>query len=117
MPSAEKITGIDLGTAQSLVAVTSSGEPKIIFNRDGEPATPNVVSFAEGGEVLVGANALILHNATRSNRQLQPMPATQPAKSTSCSGAPSRRRLQALPHSLLIPAWKMSLQPDVRRRA
>jgi len=74
MASAEKIIGIDLGTTRSLVAVTSSGEPKIIFNRDGEPATPSVVSFAEGGEVLVRANALILHDATRSNRQLQPMP-------------------------------------------
>jgi molecular chaperone DnaK len=49
-----KIIGIDLGTTNSVVAVTEGDKPKIISNEEGGRTTPSVVAFTEKGERLVG---------------------------------------------------------------
>jgi len=49
-----KIIGIDLGTTNSCIAVMEGGEPVVITNCEGQRTTPSVVSFADGGERLVG---------------------------------------------------------------
>ncbi len=49
-----KILGIDLGTTFSAMAVVSSGEPKIIENREGGRTTPSIVATTKSGERLVG---------------------------------------------------------------
>jgi molecular chaperone DnaK len=49
-----KIIGIDLGTTNSVVAVTEGDKPKIIPNEEGGRTTPSVVAFTEKGERLVG---------------------------------------------------------------
>ena len=49
-----KIIGVDLGTTNSVVAVTEGDKPKIITNAEGGRTTPSVVAFTEKGERLVG---------------------------------------------------------------
>jgi len=49
-----KTIGIDLGTTNSVVAVTEGNKPKIITNEEGGRTTPSVVAFTEKGERLVG---------------------------------------------------------------
>ena len=49
-----KIIGIDLGTANSCVAVMEGGEPVVIPNAEGARTTPSVVAFTKNGERLVG---------------------------------------------------------------
>jgi len=49
-----KIIGIDLGTTNSVVAVTEGGEPIVITNQEGSRTTPSVIAFAKTGETLVG---------------------------------------------------------------
>ena len=49
-----KISGIDLGTTNSCVAVMEGGEPVVIPNSEGNRTTPSVVSFQANGERLVG---------------------------------------------------------------
>ena len=53
----EKIVGIDLGTTNSVVAVTEVNEQKVIPNKEGSRTTPSVVAFNAKGEVLVGEAA------------------------------------------------------------
>lgn len=51
------VLGIDLGTTFSVVAyVDESGKPQVIKNLDGDPTTPSVVLFEDGGAV-VGTSA------------------------------------------------------------
>jgi molecular chaperone DnaK len=50
----EKIIGIDLGTTNSVVAVTEGGEVKVIPNQEGNRLTPSVVAFTDKGDRLVG---------------------------------------------------------------
>ncbi len=50
----EKIIGIDLGTANSVVAVMEGDKPKVIANKEGNRLTPSVVAFNDKGETLVG---------------------------------------------------------------
>ncbi|MBN1273594.1 MAG: molecular chaperone DnaK [Candidatus Aminicenantes bacterium] len=49
-----KIIGIDLGTTNSVVAVTEGEKPVIIPNEEGGRTTPSVVAYNEKGERLVG---------------------------------------------------------------
>lgn len=50
----EKILGIDLGTANAVVAVMEGGEVTVIANQEGSRLTPSVVAFTDNGERLVG---------------------------------------------------------------
>jgi molecular chaperone DnaK len=49
-----KIIGIDLGTTNSVVAITEGDKPVIIPNEEGGRTTPSIVAFTEKGERLVG---------------------------------------------------------------
>jgi molecular chaperone DnaK len=49
-----KIIGIDLGTTNSVVAITEGDKPIIIQNEEGGRTTPSVVAFTEKNERLVG---------------------------------------------------------------
>jgi len=49
-----KITGIDLGTTNSCVAVVEGGNATVITNAEGGRTTPSVVGFTKTGERLVG---------------------------------------------------------------
>ncbi len=46
--------GIDLGTTNSVIAVTEAGKPSVAPNAEGSRTTPSVVAFTEQGERLVG---------------------------------------------------------------
>jgi molecular chaperone DnaK len=46
--------GIDLGTTNSVIAATVSGQPTVIPNAEGSRTTPSVVGFTPQGERLVG---------------------------------------------------------------
>ncbi|PSO53025.1 MAG: molecular chaperone DnaK [Cyanobacteria bacterium QH_8_48_120] len=52
-----RIVGIDLGTTNSVVAVTEGGKPVVIANAEGMRTTPSVVGFNKEGELLVGQMA------------------------------------------------------------
>ncbi|MBL8692592.1 MAG: Fe-S protein assembly chaperone HscA [Planctomycetes bacterium] len=55
---AAPVLGIDLGTTNSLAAlVGADGKPAALRGLDGEAIVPSVVSFAEGGAVVVGRAA------------------------------------------------------------
>ncbi|MEO8800526.1 MAG: Hsp70 family protein, partial [Polyangiaceae bacterium] len=49
-----KIIGIDLGTTNSVVAIMTGREAKVIVNEEGSLITPSVVAWDEKGGVLVG---------------------------------------------------------------
>jgi len=49
-----KTIGIDLGTTNSVVALTEGDKPIIVQNEEGARTTPSVVAFTEKGERLVG---------------------------------------------------------------
>src|SRR4051794_7250517 len=49
-----KAVGIDLGTTNSVIAVTEGGKPTVIANAEGSRTTPSVVAYTESGERLVG---------------------------------------------------------------
>src|SRR5258708_9064679 len=46
--------GIDLGTTNSVSAVTEAGKPTVVPNAEGQRTTPAVVGFSPQGERLVG---------------------------------------------------------------
>ena len=52
-----KIIGIDLGTANSCVAIMEGGQVRVIENSEGDRTTPSIVAFTKDGEVVVGASA------------------------------------------------------------
>src|SRR5438445_7690544 len=52
-----KIVGIDLGTTNSLVAITEDGLPRVIPGPDGSMLVPSVIYFDEAGTTLVGNRA------------------------------------------------------------
>jgi molecular chaperone DnaK len=49
-----RVVGIDLGTTNSVVAVTVDGERQVVPNVEGLRITPSVVAFTKKGERLVG---------------------------------------------------------------
>ena len=49
-----KVSGIDLGTTNSVVAVMEGGKPEVITNAEGERTTPSVVAYTKKGDLLVG---------------------------------------------------------------
>ena len=49
-----KAVGIDLGTTNSVIAVSEGGKPTVIPNAEGSRTTPSVVAFTPQGERLVG---------------------------------------------------------------
>ncbi|MBM2820572.1 MAG: chaperone protein DnaK, molecular chaperone DnaK [Candidatus Berkelbacteria bacterium] len=49
-----KIIGIDLGTTNSVVAVTEGGKPKVIPTAEGSNLCPSIVAQGKNGERLVG---------------------------------------------------------------
>jgi len=49
-----KTIGIDLGTTNSVVAITEGKSPEVIINEEESRTTPSVVAFTEKGERLVG---------------------------------------------------------------
>ena len=57
--------GIDLGTTNSVVAVSVGGRPQVLTDTNGATLIPSVVSFTESGERLVG-------RAARVRRALDP---------------------------------------------
>ena len=54
-----RTVGIDLGTTNSAIAVIRDGVPEVVKNRHGQLTTPSAVAFLEGGDVLVGEDALV----------------------------------------------------------
>ncbi|MEM7606354.1 MAG: Hsp70 family protein [Myxococcota bacterium] len=55
--SGASVLGIDLGTTNSVVAVSDGGEARVLSNELGQRLVPSVVSFKPGGGVLVGETA------------------------------------------------------------
>lgn len=49
--------GIDLGTSNSCVSIIAEGQPQVVTNEWGETVHASVVSFLDGGAVLVGNEA------------------------------------------------------------
>ncbi len=49
-----RAVGIDLGTTNSVIAVTEDGKPTVIPNAEGSRTTPSVVAYTPQGERLVG---------------------------------------------------------------
>lgn len=54
MNDQSRIIGIDLGTTNSVVAITIGTDPVVIPNTEGSNKTPSVVAFMENGDVVVG---------------------------------------------------------------
>ncbi|MEW5805227.1 MAG: molecular chaperone DnaK [Patescibacteria group bacterium] len=52
-----KILGIDLGTTNSVVAITEGGQPRVLENKEGSRLTPSVVAISKAGERLIGITA------------------------------------------------------------
>lgn len=51
---ARRIIGIDLGTTNSVMAISEGGRPRILENAEGDRITPSVVAVSPKGEILVG---------------------------------------------------------------
>lgn len=49
--------GIDLGTTNSVVAISSEGKPKVLRDDDGKALVPSVVAYASDGSAIVGGMA------------------------------------------------------------
>ena len=52
-----RVVGIDLGTTNSLVAFMDAVTPQVIPGGDGNRIVPSVVSYTNGGEIVVGEEA------------------------------------------------------------
>jgi molecular chaperone DnaK len=50
----KKIIGIDLGTTNSVVAVSEGGSIKVIPNKEGQSTTPSIVGFTKDGRRAIG---------------------------------------------------------------
>jgi len=56
----KRAVGIDLGTTNSLVAVSSEGHPHTLCDHDGHCLVPSVVHYGAEGKITVGAQAVAL---------------------------------------------------------
>ncbi|MDX1944068.1 MAG: Hsp70 family protein, partial [Pirellulaceae bacterium] len=54
MASGEKIIGIDLGTTNSVVAITDGEHARVLADPEGNRLVPSCVSFTPDGTVVVG---------------------------------------------------------------
>ncbi len=52
--------GIDLGTTNSVVAVSREGKPEVIRDEEGKSLVPSVVAYAADGSAIVGQMARVL---------------------------------------------------------
>jgi len=52
-----RVVGIDLGTTNSVVAITEGNKATVIANAEGTRTTPSVVGYNKDGELLVGQMA------------------------------------------------------------
>src|SRR5262245_36865848 len=57
MPPSPSVVGIDLGTTFSLAAYMKDGRPVVVRDESGVALVPSVLSFHDGGTVLVGSEA------------------------------------------------------------
>jgi molecular chaperone DnaK len=53
----DPVVGIDLGTTNSVVAVSDGNDVRVLPTEDGFPLIPSVVSFHPNGDILVGRSA------------------------------------------------------------
>lgn len=53
----ELAVGIDLGTTNSVVAISHDGKPEVIRDNDGSALVPSIVAYAPDGSPIVGALA------------------------------------------------------------
>ncbi|MDH5488437.1 MAG: Fe-S protein assembly chaperone HscA [Rhodospirillaceae bacterium] len=53
----ELAVGIDLGTTNSVVAISSEGKPEVIRDNDGSALVPSIVAYAPDGSAIVGTLA------------------------------------------------------------
>ncbi|MHC4846520.1 MAG: Hsp70 family protein, partial [Planctomycetota bacterium] len=62
------VIGIDLGTTNSLAAIMGKDGPRVLYEADGDPLIPSVVSFRDDGSHIVGreARAMSVLNPTRT---------------------------------------------------
>jgi len=66
-PAGGAVIGIDLGTTNSLAAVMGKDGPRVLFEADGDPLIPSVVSFQDGGHVVGRkARAMAILNPRRT---------------------------------------------------
>ena len=52
--------GIDLGTTNSVVAISSDGKPEVLRDETGEALVPSIVAYAADGSAIVGGMAKML---------------------------------------------------------
>ncbi len=52
--------GIDLGTTNSVVAISSDGRPEVLRDETGEALVPSIVAYAADGSAIVGGMAKML---------------------------------------------------------
>ncbi len=62
------VIGIDLGTTNSLAAIVGADGPRVLPDANGNALIPSVVSFLDGGEIVVGekARAMAIINPRRT---------------------------------------------------
>jgi molecular chaperone HscA len=61
--------GIDLGTTNSLIAISKSEQPEIIRDENGSALIPSTITLSESGEIIVG-DLDNPHNTIRSAKRL-----------------------------------------------
>src|SRR5262245_12766388 len=64
------IVGIDLGTTNSLIGAVEAGFPILFPDELGRRLTPSVVYFPQGGDPIVGSEALQYEEAIFSVKRL-----------------------------------------------
>jgi molecular chaperone DnaK len=62
-----RVLGIDFGTTNSVVAIWTGNEPRVILNREGDRSTPSVVAWTTAGEWIVGEAAVAQAHANYDN--------------------------------------------------